>query len=161
MGRQPKPLADLKRAGTFRKDRHDRPQIPAEPIEGMPVMPAHLPEVCRPDWQRVCRILTSAKILTESDLDAVARYVLLLWMNKEATAELEATGPVITYETKHGKTSKPNPAARVVLDTAKELRALGDKLGFDPASRQRLNLGKLADKGDEKPPFDPADLFKN
>ena len=161
MARLPEPIADLIARGTYRKDRHDRPQIAAKKVEGLPPMPAHLPDQCREDWQRVCGILTTAKILTEGDLDAVGRYCLLLWMSREATANLEATGPVIVYETRHGKTVKPNPSARVVLDCARELRALGERLGFDPVSRQRIDPKNLAwqDDGDKDETPDPYEAL--
>ncbi len=159
MARPPKPVSELKAAGTYRKDRHERPQIAAKKVEGLPPMPAHLPNQCRADWQRVCGILTTAKILTEGDLDAVGRYCVLLWMSREATANLEATGPVIEYETRHGKTVKPNPSARVVLDCARELRALGERLGFDPVSRQRLDPEKLAGGEEEKEKDDPFEAL--
>lgn len=139
MARPPKPIAELKARGTYRKDRHERPVLSPELLQNVPDCPDHLPESCRADWFRICGLLAGLGILTNADLDSVGRYVLLLQMQRQATAEL-STGPTVKTTTRHGEVHKQHPAFKVLLECSRELRAIGEKLGFDPLSRQRINL---------------------
>lgn len=147
-GAKSKPVQELVAKGTYRKDRHGKPTIKPEPAETLPAPPPTLPAQCRKDWDRVCGLLDQNGILTDCDLDMVARYCFLLDMERRATAALSEAGPTIRSQTKHGDIHKPNPAFRVLMETAKELRAIGESLGFDPYSRQRINLSPKREKDD-------------
>lgn len=139
-GRPRKPEAALIAGGTYRKDRHNKPKMQPERVTDGPPMPEHLPTECAPDWTRICGLLTAAGILTDADLDAVARIVFLLDMERRARKDLSKDGPTVKLQTKHGEVHKPHPSFKVLMETGRELRALGERFGFDPYSRQRINV---------------------
>lgn len=156
-GRRPHTKEQLLAAGTFEKAKHDRPHLSPELIETLPDPPGNLPKDCWADWYRVCDLLQKSKILTPHDLDAVGRYCVLMDMSRQAQKTLSADGPTIKYTTRHGETHKPHPAFRVLLDASRELRAIGERWGFDPYARQKLHVEP--DKGNPDPIGDLVKLM--
>ena len=139
-GRKPKSLDDLKTTGTYRPDRHAKPVLAAQKAAYLPQFPAHLPESCRDDWQRVCGLLFDFKILTTADNDMLERYVFLLDVQRRAQAEITRDGVTTKTATKAGVSHRAHPAFRVLTDSARELRAIGERLAFDPYARQKINI---------------------
>lgn len=143
-GRKPKPIDALKTTGTFRPDRHGKTVLAAQKAAHLPPFPAHLPESCRDDWQRVCGLLFDFKILTTADNDLLERYVFLLDVQRRAQAEITRDGVTTKTATKAGISHRANPAFRVLTDSARELRAIAERLGFDPYSRMKIHIETTA-----------------
>lgn len=129
---------------SYRPDRHKEPlQFPdATGISLRP--PAYLKKnkLALGEWKRVAPYLEAEGILKEPDISLLASYCILYSRFREAAADVEARGQIITVTstTRTGKTEKPiaNPSCRTeILYQAAMLKA-AVKYGLPPIDRQRL-----------------------
>ena len=147
--------ADAHRAaGTYRKDRHEKPAtsfLTIAPLKELPTPPDTLPGGMEKDWNRVCKLLQDNGILFQTDLDMVALYVSKLWIYRKAMREVEENGLVVTTINGNGIPSdRENPNLKIAMDAAKEIRQIADRFGFSPAARSRV---KIDASQEEKDPF--------
>lgn len=142
-GRKPKPLAEHIANGTFKKSRHDKRVISPDPLGAVPPLPDYLPPECAEDWHLVCGILLAHGLLCENDLHGVEAYCALRLQYRIALKSMQNEGQVVTEVNGNGvSTEKINPAWKVMMEAAREIRAIQDRYGFNPYTRQKLSLVK-------------------
>lgn len=147
-GRPPKPAKIHQLHGTRSRvktaEGHQSPE--PEAVVKIPPPPHTLTsDLAQRKWVETANHLTSLKVLTVTDLDALESYCIAYDMMCVAKAEFDIEGPTVP-----GASGAPvkNPAANVLKDAQTELRQMGSLLGMNPASRARINIG---DKKEEKP----------
>lgn len=132
-----KPIGDLKKQGTYRKDRHgNRLEGAIKTVETPPEPPSHFGERHRNTWARVCREVFELGILAKPDVYILEMFVSywLLW--QDAQAEVQKSGVTIVDEDS-GKLIK-NPAVSVMADAAKTVKEIAGLIGFSPRARMGI-----------------------
>lgn len=144
-GPPPKPSAQKKFEGTYRKDRAAHNEIVAPP--GAPLKPAGLDDVASAHWDELVPVLLERGTLAVEDgaiLEAHCR-AYSTWRGYQEIAESE---PMV--ETPWGP--KVNPAAGEARQWEARLTQTGDRLGLNASARSRVG------KQDKPKPVDvPAD----
>lgn len=150
-GKNAKSSAELKRNGTFRKDRHgDRVAVPI--LESIPDAPQSFDNAHKKEWQKVCKRLAKDGLLTDQDLGAVELMVKLTVLVDGIHADLLTEGVMIETKT----TKKPNPKAQLYLQFNAQLMSMYSQFGQTPRSRMTV---KVATKNEAEDPA--AFLFEN
>ena len=150
-GRRPKPTA-LK---ILEGNPGHRPLNTQEPLptSGIPPMPEGLSKKAKREWEKVVPLLTSMKVLTEADGEALSRYCEACALAKEANQEIDKYGLTV-----QGATGlKKNPAVAVYMEAVRTMRAFMSEFGMTPASRSRLKVSGPA----EPDPFEQYLARKN
>lgn len=151
-GHNVKSASQLKKEGTYRKDRHSyRIEGGATVLNSIPDPPAHFDKRHREKWHDVCWKVYNLGILTEQDIDLIEQYVCNWLMWKDAAAEVAKTG--ITFS--DGDRIIKNPAFSVMQETGKVVSQIGALFGFSPRAR----MGIKTEPPEEKDPF--ADFINN
>jgi len=133
-GRPPKPKAQHKKQGTYRKDRHD--PAPADVIKKLPTARTWLSKRAKEKWRQAGTILVKSRLLTELDLDALASYCEAWSSWREAIDAVEKYGQFV--DTEHGP--KKHPAQQIAEASHRTMLALQERLGLLPLARQRLRV---------------------
>lgn len=89
-------------------------------------------------WNGLAPKLVQAKLLTDLDVPAFARYCRLAARWEAAEKALDQEGLTYESESQHGKLKRAHPAAMLSMRYARELMALETQFGLLPAERQRL-----------------------
>lgn len=148
-GKLIKSTAELKTAGTYRKDRHaNRVEQVAENLKSIPKPPSDFDKRHTEKWNEVCKRLKSLGVLTEQDLDIVENYVQSWIISKDAYKNIVKNGLVIwiTIKTGEGRgakeTTKPiqNPAFRMHQDAAKMVKVYAEQIGYTPRARMGIKI---------------------
>jgi P27 family predicted phage terminase small subunit len=147
-GRKPKPIAEHRRTGTFRADRH-RKSPPAADL-AKPKPPAGLFREARTAWTELVRELQATHLLDSSDRHLIELTAVCLGRLRQARAAIAKSG----LEVRGDRGAIVAPAVRIELSATRELRALLSELGLSPTSRSRLGI-----EAAEADPF--ADLPPN
>jgi P27 family predicted phage terminase small subunit len=148
-GRKPKPISEHIANGTFRPSRHDNRILSPEAIKEVPDVPDYLPSQCHDDWQHVCSILLGHGLLTNNDLHTIEAYCVMRLQYRIAIQSLQDEGQIITELNGNGMTvTKINPSWKALMEAQREVRAIQDRLGFNPYTRQKLTLTKEDDVKD-------------
>jgi P27 family predicted phage terminase small subunit len=148
-GRKPKPLTEHIANGTYKKSRHDKRFVAPKPLSSIPKMPAYMPSECAEDWVQVCSTLLGNGLLTHEDLHGIEAYCVLRLQYREALEKIALEGQVIIEANGNGiESRKVHPAWRVMLDSQKEIRAIQDRIGYNPYTRQKLTLVKDEENAD-------------
>ena len=135
MPRPAKTTQQLKREGTYRKDRHaQRLEVP--PADGIPAPPPTFDERHADKWREVCERLKGMSILTKHDVDTIQAYCTAYFDLQDAEETLRQEGKYLHSDT---GTARVHPAWRVKNDALKTLRQLSAALGFSPLDRTRVN----------------------
>lgn len=141
MGRRgppPKPTAQKRLEGTYRKDRDPSAGAAFEPPLGVPVPPKWLDKEARAEWNRVVPLLVEGKVLSELDGGALERYVVAHGNWVKAQRDLQRKGPVI--KTPFGLQANPNvKISQVERQAAKQL---AQELGLSPSARTRVKVAE-------------------
>ena len=150
-GHNAKPSSQLKKDGTYRKDRHAaRVEGVAKILEVIPKAPAHFDQKHREKWAQVCKKVYELGILAEQDTDAIEQYVCNWLMWEAAAAEVLKRGITFT----DGDRIIKNPAFNVMQEAGKVVNQIGALFGFSPRARMGI-------KTQETKPEDPFAKFLN
>lgn len=112
---------------------------------GEPPQPSCLvTQAARVLWPEVIKVLAENGTLYVTDGIAIAALCSSLALFKKADAAIEKYGSISSYfdPVTDVSTIKMNPAVRIRSATLKELRALWQCFGLDPASRVRLGIAR-------------------
>jgi P27 family predicted phage terminase small subunit len=125
--------------GTLRPDRRRRAAAATAgnwpPLDGTP--PDWLPADAATVYRRVVALLGGT--LTAGDEFALSRYASLLCHWRRCNRQLAVEGLTLTTKPLSGPAvEKPHPAARLLTAIAAELRAMEDRFGLSPTSRNKL-----------------------
>lgn len=106
-------------------------------------------------WQRLAPPLRDRRLLTQADAETFARYCrnFARWLKMQA--ELDKAGETYESESAHGKLKRVNPAFLIADRVERQLLAIEDRFGLNPAERQRIFAARAAGAGA------PGDLFGN
>ena len=89
--------------------------------------------------------LESLGVIGELDEGALAAYCLSYARWREAEAELEREGLVVTG---HRPAPRKHPAAQLARDYSGEMRSWAKQLGLTPASRQSFDMAQVHEYDD-------------
>lgn len=103
---------------------------------GLPVMPEGMTTIGQVVWKRMVGAMPKG-IYTAADSYALASYCEAAAMWHEATSYFACGGSLIVK----GSTGQEviSPWVKIQADSARQMAAIGARLGLDPASRQQLN----------------------
>lgn len=160
------PTAQLEARGSWRaSDRKD-----AEMPEGLPEAPGFLTAGARVHWFRLLPLLATARVLRQTDGNALGRYCLLLdrWLTVEAwlatygmfrevktRAEDENKIPILDAEGNETFVmvlAEEWPQTKTASRLAEQLTRLEDRFGLNPSARASVgsNDKPAADNGKSK-----------
>lgn len=167
MGRRgppPKPTAQKKLEGTYRKDRDPSAGGEFTPPPGVPVRPKWLDKEACAEWNRVVPLLLEGKVLTALDGGALERYCVAHSNWVKAQRDVQKNGVVML--SKFGPMTNPN--VRIAKDERAAAKQLAQELGLSPSARTRVKVTAKAPEQDQdegflfgrprlvKPPAAPA-----
>ena len=140
--------------------RGPKPEPEAVRAQKEPVRSAHLPRLPSPDvvfvahgdiaapkwlkregrriWDRLAPPLKAAKLLTQADAETFARYCrnFARWLDAEKAVDKE--GATYESESQWGKLKRVNPVFLIADRLERQLLAIEDRFGLNPAERQRI-----------------------
>ncbi len=151
MGRRgppPKPSAQKKLEGTYRKDRAAGGNELAPP-PGVPVAPKWLDKEAKAEWARVVPQLVELAVLTGLDGGALERYCVAHSNWIRAQLDVQKKGQVI--KTPFGP--QKNPSLKIALEERAAARQLAGELGLSPSARSRVKVPEKPPKADETEAF--------
>lgn len=136
-GRRPKPNA-LKIAEGSRNVRPE-PNFP----EGVGAPPSHLNEVARIEWGRVVELLSSQRILKQTDRAAIAAYCCAYSRWVQAEEQVQRDG--VTIIGLRGGMVK-HPAVTVAHEAMLLVHKFSCEFGLTPAARQKVGAVAMPDE---------------
>lgn len=137
VGRKPKPTA-LKRlqGNPGKRPLNDREPKPPR-ARSVRVPKGRLPADGQRLWRALAPVLQEMGVLSEGDLPALEMLCLHYSVARDAVTMLEEDG--LTVDTVQGGVKK-HPAAAVLVENSRLLRAYLSDFGLTPASRVRLKV---------------------
>jgi P27 family predicted phage terminase small subunit len=103
-------------------------------------------------WDRLSPPLQAAKLLTQADAETFARYCrnFARWIDAEKAIDKE--GATYESESQWGKLKRVNPVFLIADRLERQLLAIEDRFGLNPAERQRIFAARAQTGA-------PGDLF--
>lgn len=162
-GPQPLTAEQLAARGSARAKRRAEAEAaaPAEdsrPYElRTPKKPSWLTGTAAKKWREVIPVLQSMQVLTDADVDTVARYCQTwqTWLEAEQTLRKDG----LTMQGERGGL-KRHPAIAIRREMGLVLQALSDRLGLNPSRRQLMKVAAIYNRPGTKPtqaPTKPAE----
>lgn len=145
-GRKPLPTQLKLVKGTARPHRMN----PAEPkpVVATPPPPDHLDEPAAAKFTEMAELLARHGVMTELDVGALARYVVIWRRWLEAEAEVKRRGPVVKTV---GGNIIQNPFLAVANKCLAQMGQIESEFGLTPSSRTRV---RMAEPTDTRDPFE-------
>ena len=152
-GPPPTPTAIKLARGTARSRRNDEPQPPADKI----VMPQHLGEVAQAKWKELLPLLEAIRVMTDADIEALARYcdTYEWWLATRAILKKDGCTYPILNDGGEVKYIAQRPEVSIAHKLATQLRQLEQDFGLNPSARSSLSVATEKPATDE----DAAILF--
>ena len=152
-GPKPQPTAIKLARGTLRERRKDEPQPPADKI----VMPKHLGKVARAKWKELLPLLEAVRVMTDADVEALARYcdTYEWWLATRAILKKDGCTYPILNDGGEVKYIAQRPEVSIAHKLATQLRQLEQDFGLNPSARSSLSVAPEKPDTDE----DAAILF--
>ena len=147
-GPKPAPTAIKIARGTVRS----RPKTePAPPAAGI-VMPGHLGEVAQAKWRELLPLLQAVKVMTDADVEALARYcdTYEWWLATRAKLRKEGDTYPILNDGGEIKYIAQRPEVSIAHKLATQLRQLEQDFGLNPSARTSLHVEKPKAEGDDE-----------
>lgn len=141
-GRKAKPIEDLKRQGTYRKDRHAARDL--KPIEGDVPPPPDFDEEHATLWRAFVDDMRPLGLPQKPHLNALELMCKLYVNARRLEQNLEQNG--WTFVSDKGML-KANPAVTMLKQTRDQIMRLHDTFGFNPRSSMAM---KMAPKDEAK-----------
>ena len=145
----PKTPTAIRRArGTLRVHRDDEPQPPAGGVH----MPPHLGEVAAARWHELLPMLQAIRVMTQADIEALARYCDTYEWWLATRAKLKADGDTYPILNDGGEVKyiAQRPEVSIAHKLAQQLRQLEQDFGLNPAARASLHVEKPQSIEDEE-----------
>lgn len=145
-GRKPLPTQLKLVKGTARSHRLN----PAEPqpMVAVPDAPDYLVDEDRTVFTEMAELLARHGVMTELDVGALARYVVIWRRWLEAEAEVKRRGPVVKTV---GGNIIQNPFLAVANKCLAQMGQIESEFGMTPSSRTRV---RMAEPTDTRDPFE-------
>jgi len=152
-GPPPTPTAIKLARGTARSRRTDEPQPPADKI----VMPKHLGKVAQAKWAELLPLLEAVRVMTDADVEALARYcdTYEWWLATRAILKKDGCTYPILNDGGEVKYIAQRPEVSIAHKLATQLRQLEQDFGLNPSARSSLSVAPEKPATDE----DAAILF--
>jgi len=144
----PKTPSQLRIARGTAKPRADEPKPPA----GNHVMPKHLGKVAARKWRQLLPLLEAVRLMTDADVEALARYcdTYEWWLATRATLKKEGDTYPILNDGGEVKYIAQRPEVSIAHKLATQLRQLEQDFGLSPAARASLHVEQpAADDGSD------------
>lgn len=145
-GRKPLPTQLKLVKGTARPHRLN-PDEP-KPVVATPPPPDHLDEATAAKFTEMAELLARHGVMTELDVGALARYVVIWRRWLEAEAEVKRRGPVVKTV---GGNIIQNPFLAVANKCLAQMGQIESEFGLTPSSRTRV---RMAEPSDTRDPFE-------
>jgi P27 family predicted phage terminase small subunit len=147
-GPPPTPTAIKIVRGTVRSKRKKEPQPPAAGI----VMPPHLGEVAQAKWAELLPLLEGVRVMTDADVEALARYcdTYEWWLATRAILKKEGCTYPILNDAGEVKYIAQRPEVSIAHKLATQLRQLEQDFGLNPSARTSLHVEKPKADGDDE-----------
>lgn len=146
-----KTTAELKRSGTYRKDRHKPRQPAGDLLETLPAAPFALSDQAAGIYKSEGEKLIELSMLKASDLYTLAQYATEAATYIRCTQETDAGALVVEL---HNKVTAPNHYRKLAETALKNMLSLSDRLGLSPAARYRFK-GEAAFESEKPAGYDP------
>lgn len=147
-GPKPAPSAIKLARGTLKS----KPKTePSPPVGGMP-MPGHLGPVAQAKWREVLPLLLGVKVMTDADVEALARYcdTYEWWLATRAKLRKEGDTYPILNDAGEIKYIAQRPEVSIAHKLATQLRQLEQDFGLNPSARTSLHVEKPKAEGDDE-----------
>ena len=142
-GRKPLPTQLKLVKGTARSHRINADE--PKPVVATPPPPDHLEAAAAAKFTEMAELLARHGVMTELDVGALARYVVIWRRWLEAEAEVKRRGPVV-------KTSNDNiiqnPFLAVANKCLAQMGQIESEFGMTPSSRSRIRMAEPTDTRD-------------
>ena len=144
------PTAVRRARGTLRVVRSDEPQPPTAGV----TMPSHLGEVAVARWRELLPLLQSVRVMTQADIEALARYcdTYEWWLATRAKLKAECDTYPILNDGGEVKYIAQRPEVSIAHKLAQQLRQLEQDFGLNPSARASLHVEKPQAADDEGEP---------
>lgn len=145
-GPKPKPAAVRDQTNPVRSKRKPKPdavQVAEAVLIGGTTPPAWLTGKGLDIWNDRAALLASARLLTEADVLAFARYCrnFARWLANVDILDKE--GETYESESAHGKLKRAHPAFLIADRLERQLLAAEDRFGLNPSERQRIMASRM------------------
>jgi P27 family predicted phage terminase small subunit len=139
--------------GTLKSPRNAEPKPPATGI----VMPGHLGQVAAGKWRELLPLLQAVRVMTDADIEALARYcdTWEWWLATRAKLKAEGDTYPILNDGGEVKYIAQRPEVSIAHKLATQLRQLEQDFGLNPSARTSLSVQPEKPSSDE----DAAILF--
>lgn len=124
---------------------------PAPPATGI-VMPSHLGEVAQAKWRDLLPLLQAVKVMTDADVEALARYcdTYEWWLATRATLRKDGDTYPILNDGGEIKYIAQRPEVSIAHKLATQLRQLEQDFGLNPSARTSLHVEKPKAEGNDE-----------
>lgn len=136
-GRQPKPLEEHRREGTFEKSRHGK-RVVSLGGRKKPTKPPHLSSHQAKAWKVLVADLWDTGTLDHADAGILEAAAVFWGRAREAREILADPGNSIVIQGKLG--SVVHPAVKIERESWDKFRQVAEQLGLSPSARARLGL---------------------
>ena len=151
-GPKPQSAAEREQKEPIRSKQRQRHAVPDVAVPAGTVLPpAWLKKDGLRIWDRLAPPLRAAKLLSQVDVEAFARYCcnFARWLKMQK--EIDKEGEAYESESQWGKLKRVNPAFLIADRIERQLLAAEDRFGLNPAERQRIFAARAVGL--------PGDLF--
>ena len=147
-GPRPAPTAIKIARGTAKSRRKTEPAPPATGI----VMPSHLGKVAQAKWRDLLPLLQAVKVMTDADVEALARYcdTYEWWLATRATLRKDGDTYPILNDGGEIKYIAQRPEVSIAHKLATQLRQLEQDFGLNPSARTSLHVEKPKAPGNDE-----------
>lgn len=145
-GRKPLPTHLKLVKGTARPHRLNKAE--PKPKVAVPEPPSHLDERAQAKFAAMAEMLARHGVMTELDVGALARYVVIWCRWIDAEAEVKRRGPVV--KTEAGNVIQ-HPFLAVANKCLLQMAQIESEFGLTPSSRSRIRMAEVPETVD---PFD-------
>jgi P27 family predicted phage terminase small subunit len=115
-------------------------------------MPAHLGEVAQARWRELLPLLQGVKVMTDADVEALARYcdTYEWWLATRAILKKDGCTYPILNDAGEVKYIAQRPEVSIAHKLAVQLRQLEQDFGLNPSARTSLHVEKPTADGDDE-----------
>jgi len=147
-GPKPTPTQIKIARGTLKAARKSEPEPPATGIR----MPAHLGPVAAARWAELLPIVQAMRVMTDADVEALARYcdTYEWWLAVRAKLRAEGDTYPILNDGGEIKYIAQRPEVSIAHKLATQLRQLEQDFGLNPSARTSLHTEPEKPAGDDE-----------
>jgi P27 family predicted phage terminase small subunit len=124
--------------GTLRSRNKTEPEPPASGV----AMPGHLGEVAAARWRELLPLLQAVRVMTDADVEALARYcdTYEWWLATRAILKKDGCTYPILNDGGEIKYIAQRPEVSIAHKLAQQLRQLEQDFGLNPSARSSLSV---------------------